>query len=158
MTIRDQLNAIADSLKDWAAKNGAVPIIANDVTHLFQLMAEGPGKCRAAILFMSEKPRDPENSDCTGRVDRIYHIGVARHRGPNAVKGDSLTQDTAAGPALCDLIEDARDAVRCLLQSDLDEESPYYGGIELMTLDGQTIDAYRIEITLAADIKELETT
>jgi hypothetical protein len=157
MTLREQLEAIEDALKDFARDNAATVVVANDVEHLFQIIGEGAGTCRVGILFVSEKPRSGEHSDLLNRVDRVFHVGIARRRGYNLVPGDSLTEDTASGAPMCDLLESARDAIKSIVMADFDEPLPHYGGTELMTMNGQVVDAYRLEFSMAADLPDPET-
>ena len=58
----------------------------------------------------------------------------------------------AGGKPMFDLIEEGRTALRLIAFTGTDEPIPYYNGTELLTFEGVTLDAYRVEIEVAADI------
>ena len=155
MTIAEQLKAIEKALLGWVKQYSGSAKIANDVPHLFTILGVKPGAPRCAILFAGETPRSTNFEDVAGRVDRKYWIAVSRGRGFLLEQGKSLVDGVAGGPAMFELVEEAREIVRALRGAGTeDEPSPYYRGIELMAFEGVTTDTYRIEVILAADIPE----
>ncbi len=152
MTIRGTMQIILQALQVWAQENNGSVHVANDVPHLFKLLGEAPGSPRAGILFAGETIRDPENADVTGRVDRKFWVAVSRGHSLQSYNGKSLMDGIAGGLPMFDLVESARDALREILLQGPGENAPYYMGIELLNFEGVTLDCYRIEIVLAADI------
>ena len=150
--IADDIRLIQTGLANWAqAYQGSVKI-AHDVPHLFKLLGENPGSVRAAILFAGETIRDENFSDVTSRVDRKYWIAFSRGYTLEAYAGKSLVDGIAGGQPLFLVIESARDQLRLLRFNQTDENIPYYKSIELLTFEGVTLDAYRLEIVVCADI------
>ncbi len=152
MTIRENILAIQAGLQTWAQANAGSVHIANDVPHLFKLLGEAPGAPRIGILFAGETIRDEANADVTSRVDRKFWIACSRGFSLQAYPGKSLVEGIAKGRPMFDLIEDAREAVRCVRFDVAGESIPYYKGIELLNFEGITLDCYRIEISVTADI------
>jgi hypothetical protein len=151
MTIREDIEKIQAGMGNWAKLNKGSVHFAHDVPHLFKLLGETPGAPRAGILFVSEVPRDEENSDVTSRVDRKYWIAVSRGYSLESYAGKSLVAGIAGGKPMFDLIAEAGTAVRRCRFDANGESRPYYKGTELLTFEGITMDAYRIEIVVAAD-------
>jgi len=60
----------------------------------------------------------------------------------------------AGGKPMFILVEEARELARALRQDDIDESRPYYKGIHPIELPGAAVDAYYIELLLAADIPQ----
>jgi hypothetical protein len=150
--IADDIKVIQVALADWAASNQGSVKLAHDVPHLFKLLGENPGGVRAAILFAGETIRDETYSDVTSRVDRKYWIAFSRGYTLESYAGKSLIDGIAGGPPLFQVIEAARDSLRLARFTQTDEDIVYYKGIELLTFEGVTLDAYRIEIAVCADI------
>lgn len=160
MNIAAQIKLINQTLAPWATKEKGSVKVAHDVPHLFKLLGENAGVVRAAILFAGEKPRNPEYSDVVGRVDREYWIAFSRGYTLESYAGKSLVDGIAGGRPMFDLIEEARNILRAAELSDTDELLPYYHGVELLTFEGVTLDAYRIKLVIAADVEveQLEAT
>jgi hypothetical protein len=154
MTIDGQTKLLLKALEPWAAANAGSIKVANDKPHLFQLLGTSPGAPRAAVYFVEEKPRSKKFNDIAGRVDRKFWVCVSRGRGFNAELGRSLTEGVAGGKPMFILVEEAREEVRGIRQEDIDEARPYYRGTQPIELEGATVDAYYIEIILAADIPQ----
>jgi hypothetical protein len=154
MTIDEQTKLLLKALQPWAAANAGNVKVANDKPHLFQLLGTGPGAPRAAVYFAGEKPRSKKFNDIAGRVDRKFWICISRGRGFNAELGKSLTEGVAGGKPMFVLIEEAREEVRGVRQEDIDEARPYYKGTYPIELEGVTVDAYYVEVILAADVPE----
>ena len=154
MTIKDQLTAIKTGLKAWQTQYTAQVHIAHDVPHLFRILGGNPGVPRAGILFAGETTRNELLSDVIGRVDRKFWVAISRGYDLEAWKGKSLIEGVAGGAPMFDLLSDARDTLRALVFTDGFEPNPFYKGIELLTFEGVTMDAYRIEIEVAGDIAD----
>ena len=153
MTISEQLQQIVDGLADFAQENKAQVKIAHDVPHLFKILGDGPGACRVAILFAGEVCRGGDlHSDISGRADRKFWIAFSRGYTLESYAGKSLVEGVAGGKPMFDLIEEGRTAIREIQFTGTDEPIPYYKSIELLTFEGVTLDAYRVEIEVAADI------
>ena len=153
MTIADQLNLIKSGLDAFAQENKAQIKIAHDVPHLFKILGDGPGACRVAILFAGEVCRGGDlHQDISGRVDRKFWVAFSRGYTLESYSGKSLVEGVAGGKPMFDLIEEGRTALREILFTGTDEPIPYYTSTELLTFEGVTLDAYRVEIIVAADI------
>jgi len=154
MTIDGQIRLLLKALEPWVAANAGSVKVANDKPHLFQLLGTNPGAPRAAVYFVEEKPRSRRFDDIAGRVDRKFWVCISRGRGFNAELGKSLTEGVAGGKPMFILVEEAREEVRGSRQEDIDETRPYYKGTYPIELEGATVDAYYVEVVLAADIPE----
>lgn len=155
MTTSDQIKAIIASLEDWRKQyNGSVKI-AHDVPHLFKLLGESPGSVRAAILFVGDNARDDHNSDIVGRVDRKFWIAFSRGYNLESYAGKSLVDGIAGGDPMFEVIDAAKDPIRKLRIGTEDEPLPFYKSTTLLTFEGVTLDAYRIEIEVTADEGDL---
>jgi len=152
MSIRTNILAIKEGLNDWAKKYSGSVHIANDVPHLFKLLGESPGAPRIGILFAGETVRNEHDSDVSRRVDRKFWIAVSRGYSLQAWQGKSLVDGIAKGAPMFDLVEDARNSVLNVSFDIEAEPTPYYRGIELLNFGGVTLDCYRIEIAVGADI------
>lgn len=87
-------------------------------------------------------------------MDRKFWICISRGRGFNADLGKSLTEGVAGGKPMFILVEEAREEVRGVRLDDLDETRPYYQGTYPIEMKDATVDAYYIELILAADIPQ----
>jgi hypothetical protein len=154
MTIDGQTKLLLRALEPWATANAGSVKVANDRPHLFQLLGTSPGAPRAAVYFVEEKPRSKKFNDIAGRVDRKFWVCISRGRGFKAEPGRSLTEGVAGGKPMFILVEEAREEVRGARQEDIDEIRPYYKGTYPIELEGATVDAYYIEVVLAADIPQ----
>ena len=154
MTIKEQMWLLLKTLEPWAAANAGSVKVANDKPHLFQLLGASPGAPRAAVYFVEERPRSRRFDDVVGRVDRKFWICISRGRGFNADPGKSLTEGVAGGKPMFVLVEEAREEARGARQDDIDESRPYYQGTYPIHLEDATVDAYYIEVVLAADIPQ----
>lgn len=144
------------ALEPWAADNGGNVKVANDKVHLFQLLGANPGAPRAAVYFVEERARSRHFRDVAGKVDRKFWICVSRGRGFSAELGKSLTEGIAGGKPMFVLVEQAREEVRAVRLDDQtpDDSRPVYRGTHPIEFQAATVDAYCIEILLAADIPE----
>lgn len=158
MTTGDQIKAIMTGLEQWRRKFSGSVDIAHDVPHLFKVLGESPGKVRAAILFAGQTSRDELNSDVVGRVDRKFWIAFSRGYSLESYKGKSLVDGIAGGGPMFEIIDAALDPIRKLRIGTEDEPVPFYKGTELLTFEGVTLDAYRIEIFVTAELEDLTET
>jgi len=156
MTIAEQLNQLVAGLGAFAKENKAAIKIAHDVPHLFKILGDAPGAVRVGILFAGETTRTERFSEIEGRVDRKFWIAFSRGYTLESYAGKSLVEGVAGGKAMFDLIEEGRTALRLIRFENTDEPVPYYKSTELLTFEGVTLDAYRIEIEVAADIGDNE--
>ena len=154
MTIDGQTKLLLKALEPWAAANAGTVKVANDKPHLFQLLGAGPGAPRAAVYFVEEKPRSRKFDDLAGRVDRTFWVCISRGRGFNAEPGKSLTEGVAGGKPMFVLVEEAREEVRGVRLDDIDEARPYYKGTYPIEFKEAMVDAYYLEIVLAAEIPQ----
>ena len=154
MTIKEQMRLLEKALEPWAVANAGSVKVANDKPHLFQLLGTSPGAPRAAVYFVEERPRSKKFDDIAGRVDRKFWVCISRGRGFNAELGKSLTEGVAGGKPMFILVEEAREEVRAARQDDIDETRPYYKGTYPIDLEDATVDAYYLEVVLAAEIPQ----
>jgi len=152
MNIAEQMEFLLKAVGPWAKQNGGSVKVANDKPHLFELLGAAPGAPRAAVYFVEEIARG-NFTDITGKVDRRYWICISRGRGFNAALGKSLTEGVAGGKPMFVLCEEAREMARGVRLPDQtdDDTRPVYRGIFPIEFEGATVDAYYVEITLAAD-------
>jgi hypothetical protein len=156
MTIDGQIKLLLNALEPWAADNGGSLKVANDKPHLFQLLGTAPGAPRAAVYFVEERPRSEKFADAAGKVDRKFWVCVSRGRGFSAELGKSLTEGVAGGKPMFVLCEQARELARGVRLEDqtADDNRPVYQGTFPIEFEAATVDAYYVELTLAADIPE----
>ena len=155
MTIAEQTKLQLEALAPWAKSYAGQVKVANDKPHLFELLGAAPGAPRAAVYFVEEILRG-NYTDVTGKVDRRFWICISRGRGFNVHLGESLTKGVAGGAPMFVLCEEAREMVRGIRLADQtdDDTRPVYKGIFPIEFEGATVDAYYIEVLLAADIPE----
>jgi len=151
VTEEQQLKKIADGLADWARRHGGSVHIAHDHLHLLKILGEKPGAPRIGILVAGETPRHDTYADIEGRLDRKFWIGLSRGWSLEAYPGKSLVEPYAGGAPLFQLLREAKAALRCLRFAADSEPVPYYKGYELLTFEGLTLDAYRLEIIIASE-------
>jgi hypothetical protein len=156
MTIDGQTKLLLKALEPWTADNGGSVKVANDKPHLFQILGAAPGAPRAAVYFVEERPRSRNFGDVAGKVDRKFWICVSRGRGFGAELGKSLTEGVAGGKPMFVLCEEARELARGVRLEDqtADDNRPVYKGVFPIEFKEAAVDAYSIELTLAADIPE----
>ncbi len=156
MTVDEQTKLLLKALEPWAADNGGSLKVASDKAHLFQLLGTSPGAPRAAVFFVEERPRSRNFGDVAGKVDRKFWICLSRGRGFSAELGKSLTEGVAGGKPMFVLVEQAREQARGIRLDDqtADDNRPVYQGIFPIEFEAATVDAYYVEITLAADIPQ----
>ena len=152
MTEEQQLQHIAAALADWARRHGGTVHLAHDRLHLLKILGAQPGAPRVGILFAGETPRHEQYADLTNRVDRRFWIGLSRGWTLESYPGKSLVESTAGGAPLLQLLREVRTALRALRFTAASEPIPYYQGCELLTFEGHTLDAYRLEIIVASDL------
>lgn len=155
MTIKEQILGIEAGLQPWCEKHHGTVKIAHDVPHLFKVLGDAPGAPRAAILFAGDAPRNELMSDVEGRVDRKFWIAFSRGYTLERYPGKSLVEGIAGGGPMFELIDSAKLHIRTLRIGTDDEPMPYYKGTELLTFEGVTLDAYRVEIAVSADEGDL---
>ena len=151
MTEEQQLKKIAAGLAEWAQRNGGSVHVAHDHMHLLKILGGNPGTARIGILVAGETPRNDTYSDIETRMDRKFWIAISRGWSLEAYAGKSLVEGIAGGPPLFQLLREAKAAIRQLRFDCADEPTPYYKGYELLTFEGVTLDAYRIEIVVTSD-------
>ncbi len=108
------------------------------------------------MFFVEERPRSRNFGDVAGKVDRKFWICLSRGRGFSAELGKSLTEGVAGGKPMFVLVEQAREQARGIRLDDqtADDNRPVYQGIFPIEFEAATVDAYYVEITLAADIPQ----
>lgn len=151
MTEEQQLTQLKDGLAGWARQYGGDVHVAHDHLHLLTILGNKPGTPRIGILVAGETPRNDTYSDIETRMDRKFWLGLSRGWNLEAYAGKSLIEGIAKGPPLFELLRTAKIAVRNLRFDQAGESRPYYKGYELLTFEGQTLDAYRLEIVIATD-------
>ncbi len=152
MTITEQGNLILDALKKWTANNKGRAFITGDPLTLVDELRAKPGVPAAAVLWLDESPYG--ENDRLGRVLRDWKIIISRGRGMKLDAGESLTEGTAGGTAMFDLVEQAREVVRNLRPEDQEGEFqlPVYKGTGLFEVSGCVLDAMEIRFALYAQI------
>lgn len=150
MTIREQMNLVVSALAAQLAtvKGRAFP--AGDVIHLLDELRLKPGAPSAGVLFWTEDPVGelPE----LGKVLRGFKVVLSRSKGFKLVSGESLTEGSAGGPPMFDLVELARTTVLDLRMEDEQGELqlPTYQGTGPFEVSGLVLDAYEIKFALYA--------
>jgi hypothetical protein len=159
MTIAQHLQLICNALETWAKGYGGRASIARDPVHIFDLLRMKPGGIDAVVMFREEKKPDP--NPCAGMAQRTFLVILSRGRGFTLEQGDSLVKGAAGGPALYDLIEEARALVWALVvtpsteahEPGQDEMLFNYAGCRLFEFAGATlVDAYQLEFTIWTQI------
>ena len=156
MTIRDQAALILDALTQWSGPAASRVFIASDVIDCIEQLRLKPGVPAIAILWTDESPRS--EYDILGRVDRTWKAVVSRARGLKLQSGESLTQGSAGGPPMFDLVEQVREVILGIriptVPGDVSGEDtvPRYYGSYPFEVQGLILDAIEIRFTLAAQI------
>lgn len=159
MTIKEQITALVTALNGWGKSTSSTAEPASDVVHFFGIITRGlslkPGAIRLAVMFNGEIPRG--DIEELGRVDRSYLIGISRGRGLSLQQSDSLIRDTGAGDPMFDSLEQIRETVLAAVFNaesgfGAPENIPYYRGLKRIEIEGMLLDAYQLEIQVAAQI------
>ena len=152
MTIAAQLILIQTALDGWAKENNGKAIIARDPVHLFALLAQRPGGVVATVMLRGEEALGEFE---VGMVARTFVVCVSRGKAYTNEQADSLVKGAGGGRPLYDLLEEARELLRNLEFTPLNElganaeRCPDYKGIKLFEFGGDAIlDAYQIEFSI----------
>lgn len=151
MTEEAQLKQLQLGLQAWATANKGTVHIAHDVPHLFRILGDNPGLPRIGILLVEEKPRNEQFSDVESRMDRKFWVAISRGYTLERYAGKSLVDGVAGGLPMFTLLRNVRDAIRSLRFDMADEPVAYYHGYELLTFEGITLDAYRLEFVICTE-------
>jgi hypothetical protein len=153
MTIADQIKTTLAALQQWGADGRAVVAPATDPVDFFQILRTGPGKVRCAVLFRGENKRGQYEE--AGVVDRIFWVGVSRGKALPLNKADSLINETGTGPALFDICEGVRQAIRGLaFDADTTEVHPDYKSFAPLEVEGWLLDAYTLEFWIGTQLPQ----
>lgn len=157
MRIADILKSVRAALQTWADQYKGGAEIARDPVHAFSILQQKPGGVRAVILFQSEDKRgDYEEA---GLCDETFFVVLTSGKSLQLNPGDDLVDGAAGGPAMYNLIEDARDIVRGLSLDDDTEVTPNYKGCRPYVLPGNILtDAYQLEFSIGNQLPAIQTT
>lgn len=159
MTIATQLKIIRDALDKWARTRKGHAHIAGDPYDMFSMLRMTPGGIRVVVMFHSELKRGEYEE--SGFVDRTFWVGLSRGRGMKLTPGQDMVEQSAGGPPLFDLIEEARQAIRNIsFESTLDigalrattEDYPNYKGTNPFQMEGYLMDAYNLEFSIGVQL------
>lgn len=113
---------------------------------------------RCIITYAGEDIRgDFSIAAATSRVDRHFIVLVTRASGFPADRGKTLSEQVEGARPFTDLLEEARDIIRCLqfdpsITETLDMDPVDYKGIKPVTIDGYPIYAYTIEFSIGTQL------
>lgn len=155
MTVQEQTQAIVAGLQPWCREFKGSVHIAHDLNHLFKILGENPGSVRAGVLWVGDATRDDLNADVVGRCDNRFWIGFTRSYSLEAYPGKSLVEGIAGGGPMFLIIKSAKDRIRRLRIGTDDEPMPFYKFTDLFTVEGVTLDAYRMEIMVTSEDGDL---
>lgn len=151
MTIAEQIKLVKKALEDWGGGAKATVAIAQHPIDFFTQLRTGPGKLRAVIMFRGEDKRGEYEE--AGVVDRKFWIGLSRGKGLQLNQAEALIDESGAGPALYDLIEEVRQVVRGLeFAQDTTEVTPDYKGFNPFEVEGWLLDAYNLEFWIGTQL------
>ena len=152
MTLSEQSALILSALESWADDTNGRAYIASDPADVLDQIRARPGTPTAAVLWTGEEPigQYPEE----GKVLRSFKIVISRGRSLNLISGESLTQGASGGPALFDLLEQARETVLAIRIQDQPGELqlPIYKGSSAFEVQNFLLDALEIRQDLYAQI------
>lgn len=153
--VKDQLESMRYTLDTWAQQYNGKAFIASDLNHMWKVAWQSSSQLRIICVYMGEVIRgDFKIAAATGRVDREFNVMLTRGKGFNQERGDSLTKQVGNEPPLFDLVEEARDILRSLV--DISAEAPVdYKGIRTMQMGELILDAYIVEFSVATDLPSL---
>ena len=137
---------------------GGIVMIAPDVVQMWRWAYNNTQTLRAIICCTGEDIRGPFSiAAATHRVDRQFTLLVSRGRQFTVDTSVSLTQTYGNAQPLFQIVEEARDLIRSML--DISAELPVdYKGFHHVSLEGNMLDAYGIEFSVAADLPGLAST
>jgi hypothetical protein len=156
MTIAEQMNAVLAVLEPWAAENKGHARAAGDVVSVLDMLRAKPGGVLCAVVWEAEDPRGEWGSEL-GKVDRKFKVVVSRGRGLRLDTGESLTEGSAGGRPMYDLVEEVRELVRGVRLpedqvEDPDDRKPEYLGTGTYEVGGFVLDAYEVRIGFGTQI------
>jgi hypothetical protein len=149
VTIAEQAKLLKATLDSWAQTLGASVGVAKDPVDLVNILRTRPGAPTVAILFTDEEPRT--DFDELGRVDRTFKLVLSRGQGFSLDTGAALTDGTAGGQPMFDLVEQARELIRAARFPEA-EPRPYYKGASQFEVQGFILDAYELRFALGTQI------
>lgn len=150
MTTSEQAKMLERALTDWCKTNGGRAFVAGDALDCLDRLRSKPGVPTCAVLWTGREAVG-EIAELGRRVNQ-FKIVVSRGRGLKLEPGESLTEGTAGGKAMFDLVEEAEAVVLGLRVEDMDGEFtvPDYRGTGPWEVNGVLMDAFEIRIGLYA--------
>jgi hypothetical protein len=153
MTIAEQLRVLHAAARGLAETNRGHAYVATDRGHVVSELLAKPGGFQCAVFWDTEDVRG-EHSEL-GKVDRQFKVVISRGRGLRLETGESLTEGSAGGRPLYDLVEELRESIRSLrLETNGDDEDrlPGYAGSGPFEVQGYLLDAVEVRFRLPAQI------
>lgn len=157
MKISEQLEAIAEALKEWADPIGADVAIASNLRDLWRTASMESQKPRVLVTYIGKHMRGGfGTSAILGLADRTFNVAVTRGRGFAVNRGDTLTKKVGNADPFYDCLEAAELVIRNL--EGVSQEFPVdFKGDKAMQLGNLVVDGYIIEFSTANDEEALTT-
>lgn len=156
MTINEQALAIKEALSAWATAEGGKCSIACNVYGMWEMASNNAQGPRAILAYFGETPRgDFPTASILGRVDRHWQLAVVRPQGPAYQRGAQLTDTLGNARPFYDLVDEARDIIRCTMLDLAYTERPidYRGTKSMQMVNGQVLDGYIIEFSVGTQLQ-----
>jgi len=154
MRTSDQLKQIKDALELYLIEAGSGhAVVAQDPYQIVDILRQSPGQIKAVVMYHSEVKRGEFEE--AGFVDRTFWVVISRSRGLKLEPGASLTDGVSGGPAMFDIVDDARDVLRGLeFAPETTEVHIDYKGAEPFSVEGYLTDAYKLEFSIGTQLPE----
>lgn len=151
MTIVEQLKQIAAQLQPWATQENGRVEIAADAIHLLGILATKPGAPRVVVMFDAEEKFGEYEE--LGKVTRRFMIVISRGRGFALNPGDNLTEGTAGGKPLYELVEECREVLRAIVFDRTTTNGiPDYLSTIRFSLEENAVDAYQLNLAIITQL------
>lgn len=158
MSVEIQLKAIRDALNGWLQEAGGA-FIASDQANMWEMAFAASSKLRVIVCCTGEEIRgDFAVAAALHRVDRQFSVLVTRGRSLTSDRGQGLVETIQNSPPLFQMVSQARDVIRSMLNISAERPVDYKGFRSFPMESGLVMDAYEITFSTAVDLAPITDT
>lgn len=158
VSVSDQTKIIRDSLNDWAIEQRGVCIVCNNIEEQVLTGFDNVMGPVVLIQFLGEESIGDESvQELLGHVRRSFDILIKRGRLQCSPLSSPLVKTEGSVRAFYDLVEEARDIVRCIVwPSPMTTNPSEYHNIRPLQTDNWLLDSYVINISIVTQIGRVQ--
>lgn len=149
MTPAEIVKTVRDAINSPVTANHGVVSVAGNPFEVIELLEQNPGGFRVILLWERDEDASAQQP-CVGIVNTTIAVVVSQNRGLRAWKGDNLYNAYGSLPALTDLVDLVRTAIRATIMPEGQTSSwwLYLGCEPETTPQGLPLDAYRLRFRI----------